>query len=167
MRAVLDALREMSASTYAAWWGAIVATMVLVWDIIKWRSRGPRIKANITQDPDGYGAEFLVFVTNTGDLPATIESVKFRCLVRRALVLRRDVDLNHSFSLSGNNGFPPLPLQPGEPWEVSISPSRKLPQFPSGRLIPVVEVLESHRKGPHRYYPKADRFNAYVRSKNT
>ena len=157
----------MSASAYAAWWGAIVATIVLLWDIIKWRSRGPRLKAAVTQDAEGYGAEFLVFVTNTGDLPGTIESVKLRCVARRAVFFRRKIDLKDSFTLAGNKGFPPLPLQPGEPWEVSITPSRKLPTFPPGRIIPIVEIYESHRKRPHRYYPKADRFNTYVRSNNT
>ena len=30
-----------------AWWGAIVATLVLLWDIIKWLQSGPKIKKRI------------------------------------------------------------------------------------------------------------------------
>jgi hypothetical protein len=34
----------MQASDIAAWWGAIVATAILFWDIIKWKKSGVTVK---------------------------------------------------------------------------------------------------------------------------
>ena len=31
----------MEASEIAAWWGATIATLVLLWDIFKWKRAGP------------------------------------------------------------------------------------------------------------------------------
>jgi hypothetical protein len=31
-----------------AWWGAIISTFVLLWDILKWLQSGPRIKSRIS-----------------------------------------------------------------------------------------------------------------------
>lgn len=38
---------SIKATEIVAWWGAIVATIVLIWDIIKWRSAGLRIKFRV------------------------------------------------------------------------------------------------------------------------
>lgn len=160
-------LTQLSASECAAWWGAIVATGVFVWDIIKWRSSRARLKTIVSQPTGESPSEFTVYVSNTGDLPATIESVRLRCFTRKFLLFRREIDLENSFGLSGNNGFPPLPLQPGEPWEVSVSPRMQLPQFPNSVIVPVIEVKESHRSRPYRYYPDRNRFNEYVRGRST
>ena len=152
----------MSVSDYAAWWGAVIATMVLGWDIIKWRSRGPRLRTLISQRDAGE-LEFRVFVSNTGDQPATIESVMLKCFERRLWIFRKRVDLYDVISLSGNNGFPPLTPQPGEPWEVFIDPCRQIPKLPPrGRLILAIEIQESHRSRPYRYYPDSAGFNKFV-----
>jgi hypothetical protein len=150
----------MSVSDYAAWWGAVIATIVLAWDIIKWRSRGPRLRTLISRR-DSQELEFRVFVSNTGDQAATIESVMLKCFERRLWIFRKRMDLHHVFSLSGSNGFPPLTLQPGEPWEVFISPCRQIPKLPPReRLILVIEIQESHRSRPYRYYPDLARTTA-------
>ncbi len=35
---------ELKGIEIVAWWGAIVATVVLVWDIYKWKTSGPKIR---------------------------------------------------------------------------------------------------------------------------
>jgi hypothetical protein len=37
----------MSGTDIAAWWGAVIATAVLIWDIYKWRTAGPRIALDV------------------------------------------------------------------------------------------------------------------------
>jgi len=39
---------RMSMSEYAAWYGALVATTLLIWDVIKWVKAGPSIKATVS-----------------------------------------------------------------------------------------------------------------------
>jgi hypothetical protein len=35
---ILNRLTQLTASEWAAWWGAVVATSLFLWDIIKWRT---------------------------------------------------------------------------------------------------------------------------------
>ena len=69
----------LSGTDIVAWWGAIVATSVLIWDIYKWRTSGPRIKfivqpnSLVVGDPARKGKRFIsVKATNVGDRPTTI-----------------------------------------------------------------------------------------------
>lgn len=73
-------------TTLLAWWGAIIATAVLAWDIYKWRKTGRpklfvRANGNLqdadSQDPRKY---FAITVTNIGDKPTTIVLITFRYL---------------------------------------------------------------------------------------
>jgi len=43
-------LANIKASDFAAWWGAILATVVLLWDIFKWRAT--RVRLRITAQPN-------------------------------------------------------------------------------------------------------------------
>ena len=67
-------------------YGAVVSTLVLIWDIYKWKNKGPKIIGRIMSDMIGLNSpEYkdkkltLVNVTNTGDNPTTIThlSLKF------------------------------------------------------------------------------------------
>ena len=73
-----------------AWWGAIVATLVLAWDVIKWLRTGPKIRGSVTLDvtygdgellstestPHGRVSKYQDYcnieVVNTGSQPTTI-----------------------------------------------------------------------------------------------
>jgi hypothetical protein len=75
---------QFELTTIVAWWGAIIATMVLVWDIYKWANRGARleytVKTNMKTygDPTTKGMTFVtVRVSNTGDRTTTIENMGF------------------------------------------------------------------------------------------
>src|SRR6266436_6542276 len=68
----------------AAWWGAILATVVFVWDIIKWRLAGPRLRLTIRSGmktanvPEYEGKTLLLAqVVNYGDRPTTITHLAF------------------------------------------------------------------------------------------
>ena len=67
-----------------AWWGAVLATIVLLWDVFKWRRTGPRIRmsvrpnSTIYSDPELEGKTLiLVSATNVGDRPTTLESLRY------------------------------------------------------------------------------------------
>jgi hypothetical protein len=71
----------MTASDYAAWYGAVVATLVFTWDLIKWRRSGPQIKAEAHASWRSFGVDEIegdnltvVKATNVGDRPTTISS---------------------------------------------------------------------------------------------
>ncbi len=149
--------RKMTITSVAAWWGALVATAVAVWDVVKWRKRGPRLKIQVRQ-PDNDDSEFEVELSNVGEIPALIEKVWLRVFTRRALIFLRSIDLKHCFTLSGNNGFPPLTLTASEPWAVNIVLHKRLPRLAVKAVKVRIEIHEAHRKKAYRIYPPADRF---------
>lgn len=74
----------MNITNIAAWWGAIIATCVLIWDIYKWLHSGPVINVTASPDMQFIGAshnidkkkKFIsVEVTNTGDRSTTITNL--------------------------------------------------------------------------------------------
>jgi sulfur relay (sulfurtransferase) DsrC/TusE family protein len=63
-----------------AWWGAILATIIFLWDIYKHYSTGPRIKMDVKADRRALGDPelegrtlILVEATNTGDKATTLK----------------------------------------------------------------------------------------------
>jgi len=71
-------------TVFIAWWGAIISTTVLAWDIYKWRKTGrPRlvVRANGNlQDADSNNPQKYVAldVTNVGDKATTLAVMTFR-----------------------------------------------------------------------------------------
>ena len=106
----------MGATELAAWWGAIVATGVAIWDVVKWKRRNtPRLKIETRQNEDD---EFVVKIANIGEVPALIEEVRFICFARHRFFFRKQIELEPRFSLFGDSGSPPVTLASGEPWEI-------------------------------------------------
>jgi hypothetical protein len=67
-----------------AWWGAALSTIMLLWDIYKWRTAGPKIRMSVTanmisiNNPETDGKNLIrIDVTNYGDRPTTITNVLF------------------------------------------------------------------------------------------
>jgi hypothetical protein len=72
----------MKASDAAAWWGAVVATIVLLWDIYKWKTTGPRLVVKAVPGMQELGDRtekklISVEVTNRGDRPTTLTHLAF------------------------------------------------------------------------------------------
>ena len=76
----------MNASIVAAWWGAIVASIVLLWEIFKWATRGAHVIVNASPNlqtvnqAEGKlddGKIIYVEAINAGDLPTTITHLVF------------------------------------------------------------------------------------------
>lgn len=77
-----------------AWWGALLATIVFIWDIVKWLKTGPRLRLNVransfyqdseqisVKDDREGNKEFLlkpsihIELINVGSQPTTIMSI--------------------------------------------------------------------------------------------
>jgi hypothetical protein len=76
----------MSASDWAAWYAAIVATVVAVFDFVKWSRSGPRIKADIRTGqklvgmPEYGDADIiLVNIANIGAAATTVTHCMLEC----------------------------------------------------------------------------------------
>ncbi len=77
---ILHKFSSFTASDWAAWWGAILATVVFLWDVFKWFHTGPRLK--VTACPNmqmasrlgGVEPQRYLFVSavNIGSVPTTI-----------------------------------------------------------------------------------------------
>lgn len=71
-------------TTVLAWWGAIISTAVLAWDVYKWLKTGhPRLllsaHGNFEQVQSNSAQKLIVVrVTNDGDKPTTISLITYR-----------------------------------------------------------------------------------------
>lgn len=74
----------MTITECAAWWGAIIATALLVWDIYKWASTGAKIVLTVQPNRFITGYDrlegqrlFLFEAANKGDRPTTLGKLIF------------------------------------------------------------------------------------------
>lgn len=121
---VID-LSEFTASDYAAWWGAVVATVALIWNITQKLREGPRVKVRVTPNmrvypaqPPTYDNDYIsVKAVNVGTAPTTITHLagwytkNIIGLVRKSKRQHFVVNVNQE---TGN--VTPFVLQPGTEW---------------------------------------------------
>jgi hypothetical protein len=74
----------MAVTDIVAWWGAILATIVFAWDIIKWRLAGPKLRLSVNSGMQSiniseYEGKTLISATvvNYGDRPTTVTHMAF------------------------------------------------------------------------------------------
>ena len=125
----------MNATELAAWWGAVIATLVLAWDAYKWKRTGPIVNGsaspNMERVPHGHEDEkfVVVTVTNTGDRKTTITHLigfHYASVYNR---LRKKQDT--SFFVATPALSTPLPhvLESGERWFGGIEQNEELEQM--------------------------------------
>jgi len=114
---------ELKGIEIVAWWGAIIATVVLVWDIYKWKTSGPKIRfvvcpgMIVVGDPTREGQSFIsAEATNIGDRPTTITNLVFQHYKSYFAMLRHKPQT--SMIVTEPSASQPLPyvLQPGSVW---------------------------------------------------
>lgn len=147
----------MEATEIAAWWGASVATLVLLWDVYKWKRKGPRLLMRLSPnmqvwgDPHREGKTWVsVTVSNIGDAPTTIKGIgmEFYSNWYRRIRLRP----NRAAVFPNPNDTFPLPkvLNPGEEWlglipQERVDKNRDLEELArTGYLI--IWLSQSHRQ---------------------
>ncbi|MBI3222025.1 MAG: hypothetical protein HYZ46_02875 [Nitrosomonadales bacterium] len=157
----------MQGIDYVAWWGAVVATLVFLWDVAKWFKSGPKIRQRIQPDifyPDskvlsveksgnGESKELAAYchieLVNTGTLPTTIMGIS-ATHKRNGKFGQMSFD-NQSFTPHYGKTLPYV-LSPGEVWSCRLEMSglHKLAEW--GR--PYIEVTVSHKRSPVVIWPK-------------
>lgn len=149
-------LSRLTASDWAAWWGAIVATAVLVWDVIKWRRSGPIIRMSVSGNMQtiNMGPRFdgqtwiFASVVNGGARPTTLTNfsgVYYRSRLRRLLRLKPD----QAFIVTSPEVSKPMPctLSPGEKWDGVLLQTQQVETWATDGVL-YVQVHHSVRQRP-------------------
>ena len=134
----------MSASDIAAWWGAVVATLVLGWDVFKWRKTGLRLRLSISPGMKTHGdvpnagpqkSYVLIEVVNIGDKKTELTHVAGLYYKSRLQRLRGK---NQQSFLVLNPAFTthfPCFLAPGERWLGGIEQTQELEELSRSGLL--------------------------------
>jgi len=126
----------MKITELAAWWGAIIATLVLLWDMYKWERSGPIINVSASPNMQPFGKipnhpegkkYIAVEVTNIGNRKTTITHLvvfHYKSLFRK---IRGKKDKSIIVLLPALLP-PPLPyvIKPGERWLGGIEQTSEL-----------------------------------------
>jgi hypothetical protein len=145
------------ATTIAAWWGAIIATAVLVWDVVKWIWSGPRIHleaqggmaivgSNMPPDDRTY---IRVGIQNRGRAPTTVSGLGAFTYSSRFNRFRKNSE--HGFVIILPAFVEPLPkrLEPGEEWKGAFEQNGVIESALSSGVVEVI-VSASHTDKPIR-----------------
>lgn len=148
-----------SSTQVVAWWGAIIATVVLVWDVIKWLRNAAIIRfvarpnvwypdseviplLNSPNGASGTVKEYIhIELTNTGTLPTTIMHIGARRRWKQG-----EVGQDGSAFKEHYGSVLPYILKPGEVWSCRADQD-KLFRLPGDRPLEIV-VRASHRVRP-------------------
>ncbi len=157
----------MQGIDYVAWWGAVVATLVFLWDVAKWFKSGPKIRQRIqlnTFYPDskvlsveklenGESKELAAYchdeLVNTGTLPTTIMGISATHTYDGKI---GQISFDNQRFIPHYGKALPYVLPPGEVWScrLEMADLHKLAEW--GR--PYIEVTVSHKRSPVVIRPK-------------
>ena len=122
---VLPLMREnaMSSTAFVAWWGAILSSVVFLWDVYKYRSAGPKLRFSVQTGmqsinmPEYEGRTLILAkVANRGDRPTTITNLGYLYFQKRRLLGKNIAD--KAAIVPNPSRAQPLPfeLKPGAEW---------------------------------------------------
>lgn len=112
-----------------AWWGAILSTIVVLWDIYKWKTSGPKLKVDISANmqyfEQGTGrvddkTYVIVNIANVGQRLTTITNVGMQYYESRIKRIMKKPKT--SFIVTTPNQYLPTPykLEAGTTWMATI-----------------------------------------------
>ena len=112
---------------FIAWWGAIVATVVLVWDIHKWQRDRAWLSIKAVVDLDGPQRGLHITIANRSGRTTTIQGLalaNYRYLMPSMLMTwrtHRDLhELNLAVQVRASQEWP-IVLQPGKTFETTAT----------------------------------------------
>ncbi len=132
----------MTYTEIAAWWGAGIATLVLLWDIYKWRSSGPDTRMTIRPnmhlfgDPELEGRDIVVVsATNIGDRATTLESMSIVSHPNRWSMLRNRP--HKQFYVKNPGRTRPFPCQAsvGQRWDGMLFQNDELVDLSKNEIV--------------------------------
>ena len=149
----------MSSTQILAWWGAVIATIVLAWDVIKWRRNAAIIRfvvipnawypdsevMSLVNSPDGASGTMKQYIhielINMGTLPTTIMQIGARRRWKKG-----EMGQDGSVFKEHYGTVLPYVLKPGEVWSCRGDQERLLTLHGDKPLEIVIRV--SHRLKP-------------------
>lgn len=151
----------MESTQIVAWWGAIVATLVLLWDVMKWLQDGPRIRKRIALNvhyDDGkvtskeetenglvttYEEYCHIELINVGRMPTTVMGISATHKKKRNSF--QFGTTQQAFTEHFGKKLPHV-ISPGEVWSCRLPMSHYHSISKYGR--PEIHVNLSHLKSP-------------------
>jgi hypothetical protein len=149
-------VKSLTLTDIVAFWGAIVSTSVLMWDIAKWQLAGPKLRLRVNAGMKAHNVPvyqdkllIVAHVENYGDRSTTLTHMTFVPYANRWKLLRRRAE-THFWVGMPNTQFPiPHELQPGKMWDGIVSQEEVLKQQGNARYL-VCEIYHTHRNRPVR-----------------
>lgn len=151
---------------YVAWWGAIVSSLVLIWDIVKWMKSGAKVRSTVIfnmhyddakliseNEVDGGGVDreyeeyCHIEFTNIGTLPTTLMGIQVESKDR---IHGKGTVSILSLAFTPHWGKKlPFVLMPGEIWSCRIEMDRYRKVMEYGK--PEFKANFSHLKAPYKF----------------
>jgi hypothetical protein len=119
----------MSTTDFLAWWGAVVATLVALWDVFKWWQSGSKLHVRALPNMRAYqegrgtlpGEFILVKVVNRGNSKTTLTTIALVHYASKWKQLRRRTDFQALIPTPGHGHALPMVLDVGEEWAGTIT----------------------------------------------
>ncbi|MGA8027638.1 MAG: hypothetical protein WB992_10860 [Bryobacteraceae bacterium] len=146
----------MGITKLVAWWGAVLSTIVFLWDIYKYRKAGPRlrfrVRGGMTLVPSTDKRTFVSSeVTNYGDRPTTITNLCVAYFKKPLSFARLRKRATINAVVKNPLGGPALPfkLEPGNVWQGLAEQTPELEKWGREGLL-YFELYHSHHTKPVR-----------------
>ena len=146
----------MSPTSIVAWWGAILSTIVFLWDIYKHRTAGPRLRFTAqtgmeTLNIPMYEGKTVILanVTNFGSRPTTITNLGYLYFAKRRHFRKRIPD--KAFVIPNPSTAQPLPfeLKPGVVWMGIAIQDPQIEEWATTGILDMM-LYHSHDQKPLR-----------------
>jgi hypothetical protein len=114
----------MTITTFVAWWGAILATVVFLWDVWKYLHKGPRVRFEASGNmkradrPPDHKTYLHAQATNYGDGTTTVTTVGYQYFKKRPFLWRWEKpDFAAIVPIPSTAQPLPFELKPGAVWQ--------------------------------------------------
>lgn len=139
-----------------AWWGAIVATLVLLWDVFKWKTSGARLRVQVSTNMQTFSGVVeddntyvLAVVVNVGSHPTTITHLTMHYYKNMWARLRGKPIKSMLVAKPSTNQPIPYILKPGEQWMGMAIQNEELERLATSGLLYAAVI---HTSGEHPIY---------------
>ncbi len=146
----------MDSTKLVAWWGAILSTVVFLWDIYKHRTAGPRLRFTVqtgmeTLNMPMYEGKTVILanVTNLGDRPTTITNLGYLYYEKRKFFRKKKPDKAFVVPSPSSAQQLPFELKPGVLWSGIAIQDSQIEKWATTGILDMI-LYHSHANKPMR-----------------
>jgi hypothetical protein len=155
---------KVTVTDVVAWWGAVVATAVLVWDVVKWKLSGrPKLDVRVdggmsllhNKNPDQ--KFFTVSVTNNGDKKTTLQNLSlWHYKEKPSRFKKQHPQILVAIASRAGQQLPHV-LEPGETWSGLYEQMKNVEEMlETGFLFVRVEDSSKQKTAQARFIKRDD-----------